>query len=78
MNTNLGIGDRLVRAAIGLLVLLGVLVSPPDMFTSSVLYYLVLVIGTMALINSITGLCVIFSLLGLNTCTRNNPDQEQL
>ena len=68
MNANLGAEDRLMRAAIGILVVIGVFISPPNMFTSPVLYYAMLVVGVMALINSVTGLCLIFRILGLNSC----------
>jgi len=70
MNSNLGLQDRLVRAAIGLLVLTGVLVSPMAQFTSPVVYYGAIILGVMALLNSVTGLCVIFRMIGVNTCTR--------
>jgi len=70
VKSNLGLQDRLVRAAIGVLVLVGVLITPATNFTAPVVYYGAIVIGVMALMNSLTGLCVIFRLLGMNTCSR--------
>jgi hypothetical protein len=68
MNANLGAEDRLMRAGIGILIFIGTLISSPQMFTSPMLYYGMLVIGGMSLINSVTGLCLIFRILGLNSC----------
>ncbi len=75
MNANLGVSDRLMRAGIGILVFMGVFISPAHVFTSPVLYYAMLVIGVMSLINSVTGLCFIFRIFGLNSCNRSKTDE---
>lgn len=72
MRSNLGVQDRLVRAAIGLLILAGVLISSPEQFTAPAVYYGAIVLGVMALLNSVTGLCIIFRIIGVNTCPRTN------
>jgi len=67
LKANLGSTDRLMRAGIGILALIGVFISPVHVFTSPVLYYAMIVVGVVALINSVTGLCVVFRIFGLNT-----------
>lgn len=76
MNANLGVSDRLVRAGIGILIIIGVLISSPQIFTSPVLYYGMLVIGGVSLINSVTGFCLIFRAFGVNSC--NRPKQKTM
>lgn len=78
MRTNLGFEDRCVRACIGALMLLGLYVSPVDVFTSPALYYGAIVLAVMALLNSITGLCFIFRLIGLNSCPRSDDKNTSL
>ncbi len=76
METNLGTTDRLMRASIGILVLVGVLISPVDVFTLPALYYGAIVVGIIALLNSMTGMCIVFRLIGVSTCPLTSKEHE--
>ena len=78
MKSNLGTQDRLMRAAIGILILVGILTSPTDIFTFPALYYGTIVLGVMSLFNSMSSICIIFKIIGMNTCPMNDQTAEQV
>lgn len=64
MKTNEGILDRTLRAVVGL-VLMGL--ATTDII--GIWGY----IGVIPLLTSVVGLCPVYSILGINTCSTNKP-----
>lgn len=60
MNKNEGIGDRIARVSIGLVLLAMTVVEPRTAWG---------LIGLVPLVTGLVGTCPIYSLLGLSTCT---------
>jgi hypothetical protein len=66
MSTNEGNLDRILRFAVGL-VLIGLALGT-SVLTAPVLYWGAIAVGAMMLITSVTGFCPAYRLLGIKTC----------
>ncbi len=66
MKTNEGTTDRVIRAILGIILLIaGYLL----LGSSEVLGVILIIVGIVALITGITGFCALYSLLGISTCS---------
>lgn len=68
MTTNIGTIDRILRAALGLILLYLAFFSGIALFDAELYKYGAAVIGIVMLATSTLKLCPIYSLLGLKTC----------
>lgn len=68
MTTNVGTIDRILRAALGIVLLYLAFFSGISLFDATLYKYGAAVIGVVMLATSTLKLCPIYSLLGLKTC----------
>ena len=68
MTTNVGTFDRILRAALGAVLLYLALFSGLPLFAASFVKYAAVVVGVVMLATSSLKMCPIYSLLGLKTC----------
>ncbi|MEL6957399.1 MAG: DUF2892 domain-containing protein [Pseudomonadota bacterium] len=68
MTVNVGTLDRLVRAALGLVLLYLAFFSGLPAFDGAVLKYGAAIVGVVMLVVSATRMCPIYSIFGLKTC----------
>ena len=64
MKVNMGKADRIIRVVIGLALLSLVFVGPKTMFG---------LIGLIPLATGLSGMCLLYSLLGISTCSHKEP-----
>lgn len=68
MTTNVGSIDRILRAALGIVLIYLAFFSGIALFDAAIYKYGAAVIGVVMLATSTLKLCPIYSLLGLKTC----------
>ncbi|MBT2130018.1 YgaP family membrane protein [Aliiroseovarius lamellibrachiae] len=68
MTTNVGTFDRILRAALGAVLLYLALFSGLPLFAASFVKYAAVAVGVVMLATSSLKMCPIYSLLGLKTC----------
>lgn len=68
MTTNVGTFDRILRAALGAVLLYLALFSGLPFFAASLVKYAAVAVGVVMLATSSLKMCPIYSLLGLKTC----------
>ncbi|MCX7820574.1 MAG: DUF2892 domain-containing protein [Brevinematales bacterium] len=61
--TNEGVIDRIIRAILGIGLIVGAL------FLQGILKIVLIIIGIILLITAITGFCGLYVLFGINTCS---------
>lgn len=66
MKANEGSTDRYLRIALGLVLFALALMLPGLGFLTTLLW----ILGTVAVVTGFTGFCLIYQLLGRNTCNR--------
>lgn len=71
MQINVGMADRIVRAALGVVLLLAPFVSGAAVFDSSVVTALSVIVGLVMLTVAATRVCPVYSLFGIKTCQRS-------
>lgn len=69
MNTNVGMLDRLIRIALGAILLLSPLLNMPAVWSSEPLAYTAMAIGLVLFATGLTGYCLIYRALGISTNT---------
>ena len=70
MLINQGTLDRVLRAVIGIVLIVLPLATSAPVFTSAVLYWGAILVGAVLLITAVTGFCPAYRLLGIRTCRR--------
>ncbi|WP_099826935.1 YgaP family membrane protein [Oceaniglobus indicus] len=70
MSANEGKLDRIVRAVLGLILILLPLATSIALFANPVMYWGALIVGVVLLVTAVTGFCPAYRLLGVNTCRR--------
>ena len=65
MTRNEGTADRLIRGALGLILLALALFGS---LSSTAVYWGALIVGLVLVVTALTGFCGIYRLLGVNTC----------
>ena len=68
MTTNVGTLDRILRAALGLVLLYLAFLSGLPLFAAALFKYGAAVIGIVMLATSLMKMCPLYSVLGLKTC----------
>ncbi|GHA55434.1 hypothetical protein GCM10008927_21710 [Amylibacter ulvae] len=68
MTTNVGAIDRILRTALGVVLLYLAFASGMELFASPLFKYGAAVIGIVMLVTSTLKMCPIYSILGLKTC----------
>lgn len=68
MTTNVGTIDRILRAALGLVLLYLAFFSDLQLFAAPLFKYGAAVIGVVMLTTSLMKMCPLYSMLGLKTC----------
>ncbi|MBZ4683124.1 MAG: hypothetical protein PWP46_514 [Fusobacteriaceae bacterium] len=68
MKKNEGKLDRIIRIILGIILLLVSFIS------SGILFWVLLIIGIIALVTGIIGWCGLYQLLGINTCKIDNQE----
>lgn len=68
MNTNVGTIDRILRAALGAVLLYFAFFSGLSLFAAPLFKYGAAVIGVVMLATSTLKMCPIYAILGLKTC----------
>jgi hypothetical protein len=68
MTTNVGVIDRILRAALGVVLLYLAFISGLSLFAAPLFKFGAAVIGVVMLATSILKMCPIYSILGLKTC----------
>lgn len=68
MTTNVGMIDRILRAALGLVLLYLAFFSGAALFGAPLFKYGAAVIGIVMLLTSAMKICPIYTLLGIKTC----------
>lgn len=68
MLTNEGTADRVIRAIIGIVLIILPLATSVALFSSAAFYWGALIIGAVLLITAVTGFCPLYRVLGLKTC----------
>ena len=72
MNTNQNKSERITRFIIALFLL-----PAPIIFGYSELAIVQALVGAILLFNAISGICVIYGIFGINTCTVNNQNKSK-
>ncbi len=67
MPTNLGNRDRIIRGALGLLVLIAAYFTPITDFSTPAMYYAVILIGIVLVGTAVLKSCIVYRLLGIST-----------
>ena len=68
MTINVGVIDRILRAALGVVLLYLAFISGLSLFSAPLFKFGAAVIGVVMLATSILKMCPIYSILGLKTC----------
>ena len=68
MTINVGVIDRILRAALGVVLLYLAFISGLSLFAAPLFKFGAAVIGVVMLATSILKMCPIYSILGLKTC----------
>jgi len=68
MTINVGVIDRIIRAALGVVLLYLAFISGLSLFAAPLFKFGAAVIGVVMLATSILKMCPIYSILGLKTC----------
>ena len=68
MTINVGVIDRILRAALGVVLLYLAFISGLSLFAAPLFEFGAAVIGVVMLATSILKMCPIYSILGLKTC----------
>lgn len=68
MTTNVGTLDRILRAALGLVLLYLAFFSGLQLFAEPLFKYGAVVVGVVMLATSLMKMCPLYSMLGLKTC----------
>ena len=68
MTINVGVIDRILRAALGVVLLYLAFISGLSLFAAPLFKFGAAVIGVVMLATSILKMCLIYSILGLKTC----------
>lgn len=67
MNANVGMIDRLIRIALGAVLLLSPLLNIPEIWSSQTLAYLSMVVGLVLFGTGLSGFCLLYRVLGIRT-----------
>lgn len=67
MNMNVGSTDRITRGLIGLMLIIAPLITPVDEFASPAVFWAAIAIGVVTLLTSVSGVCIVYKLLGKDT-----------
>jgi hypothetical protein len=70
MEKTVGSTDKIIRIIIGIILLIIAFALP----VGAVLKVILVIFGIVALITAISGLCPLYSLLGINTCKTKRQD----
>ena len=68
MQINVGMADRIVRAALGVVLLLVPFVSGAAVFDSTLVTALSVIVGLVMLTVAVKRVCPVYSLFGIKTC----------
>lgn len=71
MQINVGMADRIVRAALGVVLLLVPFVSGAALFSSPLATAISVILGLVMLGTAGTRICPLYSLFGIKTCQRS-------
>lgn len=72
MEQTVGKTDKLIRIIIGIILLIVAFAFHVGQIAAAILA----IIGTIALMTAISGLCLLYSLLGINTCKTKSNNTE--
>ncbi|MGJ8596299.1 YgaP family membrane protein [Sulfitobacter sp.] len=70
MSVNVGDIDRILRALLGLILILAPLLNMPAMWSSAVLAYGSMAVGLVLLATAVLRFCPLYRILGLSTCKK--------
>jgi hypothetical protein len=70
MSVNVGDIDRILRALLGLILILAPLLNMPAMWSSAVLAYGSMAVGLVLLVTAVLRFCPLYRILGLSTCKK--------
>lgn len=67
MTNNVGTADRIIRAILGLVLIVAPLMNYPDIWTNVVYFYGSIVVGLVLVATAMFGVCPVYKLLGMST-----------
>jgi len=76
MKVNEGTADRVIRVIVGI-ILIAVSYFVLDLKSGSIGGIIAVIIGAVALITGLVGVCPAYMCIGLKTCPTKNPPSEQ-
>ncbi|HEY9040151.1 MAG TPA: DUF2892 domain-containing protein [Roseovarius sp.] len=68
MTINMGTADRVIRAIVGLVLILAPFMTSWAVFSTQWVMYLSIVIGIILAGTAIFGMCPLYRIIGVNTC----------
>lgn len=68
MTANLGNADRILRAVLGVLLIIAPLLNVPAIWSSSALAYGSMIVGLILLATSMFRFCPLYRVFGISTC----------
>ncbi|WP_295510121.1 DUF2892 domain-containing protein [Sulfitobacter sp.] len=68
MTANVGNADRLIRAILGIILIIAPLLNMPAIWSSSYAAYGSMAVGLVLVLTALVRFCPLYRLLGLSTC----------
>ena len=68
MTANLGSFDRLLRAILGLVLIVAPLLNVPAIWSNPLLAYAAMAVGLVLVLTALVRFCPLYRILGLSTC----------